>query len=50
MDQKILSAAREHAARYPRMEPQDFGKLIYQSEFGPGHFIKDRKSAREFDS
>ncbi len=48
MDQKILSAAREHAARYPRMEPQDFGKLIYQSEFGPGHFIKDRQSALSY--
>ena len=26
-----------HKERYPLMEPQDFGKLIYQSEFGPRH-------------
>lgn len=26
-----------HRARYPQMEPQDCGKLAYQSEFGPRH-------------
>lgn len=37
----FLAAARAHHARYPRMEPQDFGKLAYQSEFGPAHLIAD---------
>jgi len=32
---------REHAARYPRMEPQDYGKLAFQSEFGPEHLVQD---------
>jgi uridine kinase len=26
-------------ARYPLMQPQDYGKLAYQSEFGPEHMI-----------
>lgn len=28
---------KEHQTRYPLMKPQDFGKLSYQSEFGPKH-------------
>lgn len=32
---------REQKMRYPRMEPQDYGKLIYQSEFGPRHLVED---------
>ena len=38
--QKIV---REHAVRYPLMQPRDFGKLAYQSEFGPEHLIADRE-------
>ena len=34
--EEILAA---HAARYPEMEPQDYGKLVYQSCFGPEHMI-----------
>lgn len=34
--EEILTA---HAARYPEMEPQDYGKLVYQSCFGPEHMI-----------
>ncbi len=30
---------RNHAARYPKMEPQDAVKLLFQSVFGPGHLI-----------
>ena len=30
----------QHFARYPKMEPQDAVKLIYQQEFGPEHMIK----------
>ena len=28
---------REHAERYPLMQPTDAVKLIYQNEFGGGH-------------
>ena len=31
----------QHFALYPKMEPQDAVKLIYQQEFGPEHMIKD---------
>lgn len=31
------SVIQTHRARYPQMEPQDYGKLAYQSEFGPRH-------------
>lgn len=30
-----------HYALYPQAQIQDFFKFIYQSEFGPGHLIKD---------
>ncbi|HPJ02892.1 MAG TPA: hypothetical protein PKU80_08635 [Candidatus Limiplasma sp.] len=36
---------RGHALRYPLMQPQDFGKLAYQSEFGPEHMIADEPRA-----
>lgn len=36
----FLEIAREHWARYPAMEPQDFAKLAYQSEFGPAHMVQ----------
>ena len=35
---------RDHAARYPLMEPMDAVKLIYQNEFGGGHLIRDEAS------
>ncbi len=38
----ILTA---HAAAYPNMEPCDYVKLAYQSEFGCGHLIHDREAA-----
>ena len=31
----------QHALRYPRMEPKDAVKLIYQNTFGGGHMIRD---------
>lgn len=34
-----------HAKRYPLMRPQDYGKLAYQSEFGPEHMVADEQSA-----
>ncbi|MBN1778153.1 MAG: hypothetical protein JW811_08540 [Clostridiales bacterium] len=36
---------RIHRARYPLMRPQDYGKLAYQSEFGPGHMIANERDA-----
>lgn len=30
-----------HARRYPRMEARDAVKLLYQSEFGGGHLIRN---------
>lgn len=35
----------QHFDRYPKMEPQDAVKLIYQQAFGPGHLIKDERKA-----
>jgi len=35
---------RYHFNRYPKMEPQDAVKLLYQSVFGGGHLITDRES------
>ena len=32
--------AQAHWAKYPRMEPRDFAKLAYQSEFGPAHMVQ----------
>lgn len=40
MNRGFLDIAGEHWARYPLMEPQDFAKLAYQSEFGPAHMVQ----------
>ena len=32
---------RQHAARYPAMQPRDGVKLAYQSAFGGGHMVTD---------
>ncbi len=37
----------EHIERYPEMELSDIIKLIYQSEFGGGHMIKNPKASLE---
>ncbi len=34
-----------HASSYPKMEPADAVKLIYQNEFGPGHLIANKENA-----
>ena len=39
---------RQHAARYPLMEPRDAVKLIYQNEFGGGHLIADEAACLEY--
>ena len=35
---------RQHADRYPLMQPTDAVKLIYQNEFGGGHLLRDEES------
>ena len=40
--ERILAA---HKAGYPEMEPQDYGKLVYQSCFGPEHMVSDVEQA-----
>ena len=39
---------KQHQERYPLMEPQDFGKLAYQSEFGPEHLAPNPERVRAF--
>ena len=39
---------REHAERYPAMEPTDAVKLIYQNEFGGGHLIRDEEACLRY--
>lgn len=42
----IIDILKIHAVRYPLMEPADAVKLVFQSEFGGGHLIKDAESCR----
>lgn len=37
-----------HRQRYPLMEPQDYGKLIFQSEFGPEHLVSDGEAVLRY--
>lgn len=39
---------RDHAARYPVMQPTDAVKLIYQNEFGGGHMIRDEEACMQY--
>lgn len=39
--EEFESILRLHRERYPLMEPQDYGKLAFQSEFGPEHMVGD---------
>lgn len=40
MNGEFPAVARAHWERYPAMEPRDFCKLAYQSEFGPAHMAE----------
>jgi len=40
----MKSILLDHARRYPKMQPTDAVKLLYQSEFGGGHLIRDEKA------
>lgn len=53
--EELICLLRSHAARYPKMEPTDAVKLLFQNEFGGGHMIRDPDSflmylRREYDS
>lgn len=39
---------RRNQEKYPESTPQDVIKLLYQSEFGPGHAVRDAAAAREW--
>lgn len=44
---ELETILRDHASRYPRMEPTDAVKLVYQNEFGGGHLIRNPESCLE---
>lgn len=48
MKDAFSQIVKEHARRYPKMEILDYGKLAFQSEYGPGHFIAERQTALDF--
>lgn len=55
MMEELEQILREHAKRYPIMQPTDAVKLIYQNEFGGGHLIRDEQAClnylrREYES
>ena len=37
-----------HAERYPKAEPTDLLKLVYQAAFGPGHLVSDPLRAEAY--
>lgn len=41
MDRTFSEILQEHFRRYPNMQPQDVGKLLYQHVFGPEHMVAD---------
>lgn len=48
MKEEFLQILEYHAKRYPLMEPQDYGKLTFQSEFGPEHLVSDKQQTHFF--
>lgn len=46
--EELERVLERHARRYPKMEPTDAVKLIYQNEFGGGHLIPDEARAQAF--
>lgn len=42
------SFIKYHIKKYPMMETQDIVKLIYQSYFGPGHFIPSLEFVKKY--
>ena len=48
MMEELEQILREHAKRYPLMQPTDAVKLIYQNEFGGGHLIRDEQACLNY--
>lgn len=46
--EELEQILRVHGARYPKMQPTDAVKLLYQNEFGGGHLIKDEEACRNY--
>lgn len=44
----MISTLLAHTKKYPLMEPTDAVKLLYQSEFGGGHLIKDTDACLKY--
>ena len=38
---------RKHLKKYPEMQIQDAVKLLFQSEFGPGHLLSNTEYAKK---
>ena len=51
-DESFLRETRHvierHIELYPKCEPDDIVKLLYQSEFGCGHFVRSKEIAEEY--
>lgn len=45
---ELEAILRAHAEKYPKMEPTDAVKLIYQNEFGGGHLIRDEEACLRY--
>lgn len=45
---RIFEVLKEHARKYPKMQPQDAVKLIYQATFGGGHMVPDEDRAAAY--
>ena len=47
MNKTLMDILREHAVRYPLMQPTDAVKLVYQHVMGGGHMIADPEMSLE---
>lgn len=45
---RIFEVLTRHAKKYPKMQPEDAVKLIYQATFGGGHMIPDEARATAY--
>ena len=45
---ELETVLKNHASRYPLMQPTDAVKLIYQNEFGGGHLIRDEEACLNY--
>ena len=45
MDADFAAVVQAHRAKYPLMQPQDYAKLAYQSEFGPEYMAPSVEDA-----